>query len=516
MEKEGRLTKSIRNSYFVTINQFIGIILGFVLQTIFIKTLGGTYLGIKGLFTNILSVLSFSELGIGSAITFALYAPLAHGDKKQIASIMYFFKRAYEIIGCFIGIAGICLIPFIHYFTHIHIPNIYIYYILFLANTVISYFFTYKRTLLDANQKNYINTINQLTFKIIQVICQIIILLVFKSFIGFLVIQLLCTFFSNLFISVKVNKQYPYIKHHEEKLPDSTKKIIFSNTVGSIGEKIGTIIVQSTDNMLISYFINLFASGMYSNYLLITSSLTAIVGQASNAVSSSIGNLAVEKKDDIDYQYNVLKKIFFIDHFIVFVVSICLLTLINPFIKLWVGAQYQFSYVTVFLLVVNFAITSLRSPITSFVGAYGLYARDGVKAVIEAILNLLISILYVKCFNMGINGIILGTITSNFLCNWYEPYVVIKYGMNIQNKFKDFILIFIGYLILDTVMMVVIHQLLSKIIIVHNFIQLIFLAVLTLIISLTLFVMIFKKDSNFEFFITLIRKIIEKYIRRKR
>lgn len=510
MKKEGRLTNSIRNSYYVTINQFISIFLGFVLQTIFIKTLGGTYLGIKGLFTNILSVLSFSELGIGSAITFALYEPLAHNDEKQIASIMHFFKKAYEIIGCFIGVIGIGLIPFIHYFTHVHISNLYVYYILFLANTVISYFFTYKRTLLDADQKNYINTINRLVFKLIQTISQIIALLLFKSFIGFLVIQLLCTLFSNLIISIKVDRQYSYIKCYNEKLLDKTKKSIFSNTLGSIGEKIGTVVVQSTDNMLISYFIGLFVSGMYSNYLLVTSSLTAIVGQVSSAVSSSIGNLAVEKKEDTDYQYNTLKRFFFVDHFIVFIVSICLLTLINPFIKLWVGVKYEFSYMTVFLLVINFTITSLRSPITSFVGAYGLYAKDGVKSVIEAIINLFTSIIYVSYFNMGVNGILLGTITSNFLCNWYEPYVVIKHGMRIQNKFNEFILIFIRYLVLDTVVMVIVHRVLSTIFVIHNFIELFCVAFLTLLISLIIYFIIFIKNPNFIFLIKLLKKILTK------
>lgn len=510
MSKEGRLTKSIRNSYFVTISQFVNIVLGFVLQTIFIKTLGGTYLGIKGLFTNILSVLSFSELGIGSAITFALYAPLANREENKISAIMHFFKRAYEFIGCFIGVIGICLIPFIHYFTHVYIRNLYLYYLLFLANTVISYFFTYKRTLLNADQKNYLNTINQLIFKLIQVVGQIIILLAYKSFILFLIIQLLCTFFSNLIISVKVNKQYPYIigNDKENKVDTDTKKIIFSNTIGSVGEKIGTIIVQSTDNMLISYFISLFVGGIYSNYLLVTSSLTAIVGQASSAVSASIGNLAVERKEDVDHQYDTLKKFFFVDHFIVFIVSVCLLTMLNPFIRLWVGARYEFPFFTVFLLVVNFAITGLRSPLTSFVGAYGLYARDGVKSVIEAVLNLSISIFYVKILNMGVNGIILGTITSNILCNWYEPYVVIRYGMRISSRFKEFILIFIGYLLLDIVVMLGVYRILSNLFIVRNFIQLFCLGFLTLLSSFVLFVLIFGRNKYFKFLVNLVKKVV--------
>ena len=509
MKNESRMTNSIRNSFFVTISQFINIILGFVLQTIFVHTLGGTYLGIKGLFTNILSVLSFSELGIGSAITFSLYKPLAENDQEKIASIMAFFKKAYEIIGIFIGIVGLSLIPFLHYFTHVHINNLYWYYVLFLANTVISYFFTYKRTLLNADQKNYLNTVNQLIFKLIQVISQIIILLVYKNFILFLIIQLMCTFLSNLLISIKVNKQYPYINKIAGKLTKETQHEIFTNTFGSIGEKIGTIIVQSTDNMLISYFINLFVSGVYSNYLLVTSSLTSFIGQASSAVSSSIGNLAVEKRDNKEHQYDTLKKFFFIDQCIIFVVSVCLLTLFNPFIKLWVGAKFQFPMITVILLVINFIITSLRSPITSFVTAYGLYAKDGVKAVIEAIFNLVLSIVYVKCFKLGVNGIILGTITSNIICNWYEPYVVIKYGMRIEGKFKEFILLFVKYLVIDTVLMIIVNIAINKFFVVHNFIQLVLQGIVTLTVAIILLLIFWGKNQYFTFIVELLKRILK-------
>lgn len=513
-KEESRLNYSIKNSLVISISQIITILLGFILQTVFIRTLGGTFNGIKGLFTNILSVLSFSELGIGSAITFSLYKPLAENDKRKIATIMSFFKKAYELIGIFIGIIGTLLIPFLHYFTHVHISNLYLYYILYLSNTVISYFYTYKRTLLNADQLNYINTVNQITFKLIQTIFQIIVLVLYQNFVLFLIIQLLCTLISNILISIKVDKIYGYINNRKfiSKMPKNTLREIATNTFGSVGEKVGTIVVQSTDNMLISYFLNLFIGGIYSNYLLIINSLSSFIGQATGAISSSIGNLAVEAREDKQKQFDTLKRFLFIDNFAIYVLAVCTFAVINPFIDIWVGKRFEFSYITVLLLMINFIINCLRSPITSFVTAYGLYARDGVKAVIEAVINLIFSIIYIKYMHLGVNGVILGTITSNFLCNWYEPYIVIKYGMRIKNKFFKFICLFLGYLIFDSGMMVLIQFFIQKIKI-GGIIGILILGSVSMISSLVSFVIVFCWNKDFNFLMKLIKKITCKVLK---
>lgn len=514
-KKKSRLSYSIKNSFIVSISQVITILLGFVLQTVFIKTLGGTYVGIKGLFTNILSVLSFSELGIGTAITFSLYKPLAENNKEMIATIMHFFKRAYEIIGIFIGIVGLMLIPFLHYFTHIHIPFLYLYYVLYLANTVISYFYTYKRTLLNADQLSYINTINQIVFKLIQTFAQMFVLLAYHNFTLFLVIQLLCTLISNIIISYKVDKSYSYINDKKliKKLPKQTSKEIATNTFGSVGEKVGTIVVQSTDNMLISYFLNLFVSGVYSNYLLIINSLSSFIGQATGVISSSIGNLAVEAKEDKEKQYNTLKRFLFVDNFVIYVLSICIFSVINPFIDIWVGKKFEFSYIVVLLLMINFIINCLRSPITAFVTAYGLYAKDGVKAVIEAIVNLGFSIFYIKYLNLGVSGIILGTITSNILCNWYEPFIVIRYGMRLKEKFINFIFIFIKYLLIDAIVMIIIQKIVSLINI-TGLLGVILGGIASLGVALLTFVILFNRNQDFSFLLSIIQKIIKRIFRK--
>lgn len=509
--KKSRLKYSITNSIVGSVGQIVTILSGFILQTIFIHTLGSTYLGVKGLFSNILSVLSFTELGIGTAITFSLYKPLAHNDQREIALIMHFFKRAYELIGITVGILGILVIPFIHTLTHARIPYLYTYYLLYLANTVVSYFYTYKRTLLNADQLNYINLINQVGFKVIQMALQIVVLLVFKSFLWFLIIQLVITIISNIIISIDVDRRYRYLSDpnlYQGRLDKETIHEIFYNTVGSIGEKIGTIVVNSTDNILVSYFLNLSWVGIYSNYLMITGGVTNIISQAISAISASIGNLAVEKHDDKNYQLNIFNRSFFIVFAITYFCSVCLLTLVNPFISIWVGERYQMDNFTVTLLAINFMITGIRTIFISFVTAYGLYPKDGVKAVIEAALNFVLSVIYIKFLHLGVAGVILGTISSNILANWYEPYMIFKYGINKGNELPKFYTKCISYMILITVMMILSAHFLPMLVPIKGFIGFGILALITILFAVLSFVILFRHNQYFGFLIKILKKIV--------
>lgn len=510
---KSRLYNSIKNSFAGSLSQGLMIILGFVSQTIFIKTLGATYLGVKGLFTNILTVLSFTDLGIGTAFTFSFYKPLAEKDEQLIAQIMYLFKKIYEYVGIIIGIIGVAIIPSIHFFTHVHIRHLYIYYLLFLLNTVLSYFFTYKRTLLDADQLSYINYVNQLIFKIIQIGLQCIVLLIFKSFILFLVIQIITNLLSNIIISINVDKKYSFLNQKEylkTKLSNSKIKEIISHAFGTIGQKIGTIIVNNTDNMLISYFMGLATVGIYSNYVLITSSLSGVISKGVQSIASSIGNLNIEKKEDKDYQYKILNRSMYVVFFCIFVISTCLMTLVNNFIRFWVGSRFEFSFIIVFLLVVNFTIMAFRSVFQTFITAYGLYVKDGKKAVVEAIFNFVFSLIYIKYCQMGVAGVILGTITSNVLVNWYEPYIILKYGIGIKEKFVPFIFKVCMYIGMVLFSMLVAWLVINKFIIVHSFIEFLIQAIVTLGISLVMFVIIMGHGKHFNFLLGTFLKILKR------
>lgn len=514
MKERSRLSYSLINSVTSTGVQIVTFLLGFILQGVFIRTLGATYLGVKGLFSNILTVLSFTDLGIGTAVTFSLYKPLAIGDKREVSLIMHFFKNAYEVIGIVVGILGILIIPFIHLMTHTFVPHIYLFYILYLANTVMSYFYTYKRTLLNADQKNYLNQINQVLFKIIQSVLQLIVLLLFGSFLWFLIIQLVCTFASNLLISIQVNKMYPYLldkKLYGGKLQNYTKNEIFKNTLGSIGAKIGTIVVNGTDNMLISFFKGLYWVGLYSNYMLVVNSIMNVFGQALSSITGSLGSLNVENNDS-DHQYEIFERTLYVNYFCTFVCSVCLLTLLNKFIGVWVGVKYEFNFILVLAIVINFILNGLRQTSVSFIGAYGLYPKDGVKAVIESITNFTLSLIYLKVFNMGILGVVLGTVSSNILVNWYEPYMVIRYGIGASNKVRTFFCKLVFYIVIDVIIGVIFSRFISNIIPVHNFGELFILAIITLVLSVAVFIVIFGWSRHFKFMFKVLKGYLLKII----
>lgn len=507
MNRRSRTDYSVINSFVGSLSQVSSLVIGFITQTIFINSLGATYLGIKGLFSNILSVLSFSELGIGVAITYSLYKPLAKKDTEKIILIMNFFKKVYTIIGIFIGIFGVFLIPFIHFFTHQNIPYLYAYYLLFLLNTVVSYFFTYKRTLLNADQLSYLNLINQIIFKIIQAIFQIIILIVFKSFFGFLIVQLVCTVLSNIIISIQVDKRYPYLLKNNLKNKKTPKNIlneIFHNTIGLIGTKISSVIVMGSDNALISYFTNLYQAGIYSNYMFIINGVTSVFSQATGSLSASVGNLVVQDHNS-DKQYDIFEKCFFIVETCTFFSSICLLVLMDSFIDIWVGKKYEFAFFVTFLLVFNFIIMGLRQAFYPFVSAYGLYVKDGIKAFIESVINLILSIFYAKYLKLGVAAIILGTISSNILVNWYEPYMILKYGIK-KDKYIQVYCKYLTYICINLVSIFLVRYLLSWCEVMGIF-SFIIKLVLTVIISLILYFLIFYKNKNFVFLLRTINKI---------
>ncbi|KGB13968.1 transporter [Latilactobacillus sakei subsp. sakei] len=491
-----RLKNSILNSMVSSVVQVLNILLKFVVQTVFIHQLGAEYLGINGLFVNILSILSFAELGIGTAITFSLYRPLAVNDRLGISAVMNFFKKAYNFIGLFVAILGIAIIPLLPYLvknTQISDMNIRIIYLLYLTNSVVSYFFTYKRSLLIADQKGYVSVFNQLIFSVLQIIFQVAALITIKSYLIYLLIQIICTILSNIFISNKVNKTYGYLKEHKDAhITKDEAQTIKKNTIGMMGSKVGGIVVNSTDNLIISGFLGVFWVGLYSNYFLIVNSVGLVLTQLVTSISSSIGNLIVlekdnDKKEDIYFQHN------YINIILILFSSSLLLTLLNPFIKIWIGDKYLLSTITVIAIVINYIFAQVRQTAITFITSFGLFSKIGIKSVFEAVFNLLFSLFYVLGLKLGVTGVLLGTISSNILINiWYEPYIVYRFGFkkNIGLGYFCRLLFYVCVIILNMLISFNITATLPQ-----NFKYLIIRAVISSLISV-LFVLIFLTHSR--------------------
>jgi O-antigen/teichoic acid export membrane protein len=425
-----RSENSIKNIVVNISSQLLSILLSFLCRTIFIRTLGESYLGVSGLFSNILYLLSLAELGFGAAIGFSMYQPLAQNDRKKIGALMGLYKRAYHVIGLIVAVAGLAIAPFYQFFikTPPDIPHLTLIYLLYLFSTVITYFFSYKQTIILADQKSYVCTLYQYGFCIIQNIIQIFILFQTRNFILYLCVQILFSFFTNFFLAKKADKMYPYLKSYQnEKLSKADKGDIFKNIRAMFMHRIGGAIVNGTDNILISKFFGLASVGVYSNYFLMTNTLVGLTSQIFSGITASVGNLGAVESDR--KSYDIYLSINFAGFWIFSFCSISLFCLFNPFIQLWVGRDLIFSVPVVFLIVLNFYATGMRQATLMFKNAFGLFWYDRYKAIAEAAVNLIASIILAQHF--GISGIFIGTFISTMTTDfWVEPAVLFRHGFH--------------------------------------------------------------------------------------
>ena len=506
---ENRTAKSIRNSSVALIGQILSILMSFITRTIFLRVLGAEFLGVNGLFTNVLYILSFAELGIGTAIIYALYKPIAEYDYKKISALMNLYEKAYKLIALFIGIVGLVLVPFLDVFikeqpTVSHLQFIYV---LFLTNSMISYLFAYKRSIIIASQNSYVNSLNNILFLFIQNLLQIAVLLIFGNYVLYLIVQLVSTFLSNLTVSRKADKLFPYLKENKDESVDiETKKKLKKNVMAMISHKIGSVIVSGTDNLLISAFVGVYWVGLYSNYVLIVATLKAIITQVMDAITASVGNLTVTESSNKSYQ--VFNRIFFVNYLIAGFCSIALYNLMNPFINLWIGPNYQLKDIVVVLIILNFYIIVMRKTAIIYINTYGLFWEIKWKSLVEAFIHLFVSLILLQYFKLGVMGVLLGTTISNVLTNlWWEPYVVyeIKFHISIVRYFIKYLMYtFVALLAL------LITSSANSFVNGNPLIGFIESMAITTIIPISIFIIAFYRFDEFKYFVNLCKRYLLK------
>lgn len=507
-----RTENSIKNILYTSFGQVFAIIISLIARFCFVKVLTSEYLGLNGLFSNVLSVLSLMDLGIGPAMAYSLYKPLANNDNEQIKAIMNVYKKFYIIIGCLILLVGVCLIPILPNLISTDtsvVENLNTIYILFLLNSGVSYFFSYKKTLLTSDQKNYIVASYHYVVYFLLNLSQIIVLFATKNYILFLILQIISTLTENILISQKVDKMYPYLNEKNvEKLNPKIKKEITKNVRAMTMHKIGSIVVTATDNLIISKYVGLVAVGLYSNYYLITSNLKKIITQIFDSLIASVGNLSTTKNEE--KMYDVFQKTFFINFLIYSFCSICLIVLFNDFIVLWVGKNYLFDILTVLVIVANFYVTGMRKTVLLFRDALGLYWYDRYKPFFEAVINLVTSIFL--SIHLGVIGVFLGTLISTMTtCFWVEPLVLYKHGLH--RKFTNYLKVYVNYLSC-TIGIGSLTYLIANIFDFNIYISFIYKMVICLIIPTSCYYILFRKTENFNYIQALIIKIISKFVKR--
>lgn len=493
-----RTRKSVFNFITAFVGQIISLLLSLIARMVFTRYMAQEYLGLSGLFTNILSVLSFVELGIGPAITFSLYKPLAENDIERIKSLMYLFKRSYQIIGTLILVTGVLFTPLYPYFIKdiSGVTSLDLIYLLYVANTGISYFFSYKITLIIADQNQYLRNFVHYGVLFITNIAQILILVFTQNYILFLICQVVFTFSENLWLSYVANRKYPYLKEKNiNKLNKVDLDPIIRNIKAMVFHKVGSVIVNSTDNLLISKFLGLAISGLYANYALILNAINTILAKIFDAVVASVGNLnASENVKGLQVVYN---RLYFLSFWLYGFCSICLFCLIQPFIELVFGKHYLLNSFTVIALVVSFYTTGMRHAPNVVRSAAGLYYRDWPKPIFESVVNFVASIIFLKMW--GVAGVFWGTVASTILvCAWVEAHVVYHHALHLS--FGSFFQNYIKY-VMSILLAGALTWASCQMLFIKGLIGLIAKMLICVILPNLVFLLLYRNDANLKFFL---------------
>lgn len=505
MNLNTRSKKTVANAFSNIINKIVISICGFIVRTILIKTLGQEYLGINGLFSSILSMLSLADLGIGIALPFSLYKPLADNNKRKITQLMSLYSKIYTIIGIVVLVIGLFLLPFIDKIIkgETNIDNLYLIYVLFVINSAVSYLEVHKRTLIEADQKGYI--VNRIAniIKLVLMIFQIIELIAFKNYIIYFSTNIVFVIVENLVIAKKCNKIYPFIKNKQiDKLDKVELKEIGKNSYSLIFYKICNVVLGSTDNILISYFCGINMVGLYSNYLLIIETVQGMVSQLFNAITASIGNLVSTEENKKSYR--VFNNLNFVCYCIFGICTVGLINLTNDFINIWIGHEYVLSTLTLVVIVINFYLLGCQSVISAYRTAYGLFWHGRYRPVAAVIINIVASIILAKY--IGLDGILIGTTISRLsTLVWYDAYIVHKYGLkeSVKSYYKKYIM-FSSLITIITVLEIPIIQLVE----VNNFITFMLKAIFTIALTSIILLAVFYKNNNLKDILNYIKDII--------
>ena len=501
----------IRNSIFGVISKIGVLVLEFVCRTIFIRVLATEYLGLNGLFTNILTILSFAEMGLGNAIIYNMYKPIANKDNKEVSQLLKLYKKCYNYISLFIFVVGVLCIPFLPKLigkTPDIKESIILIYILFLLQSITSYFLTYRRSLISANQKEYICSNADLLGEFIASVLKIFVLLALKNYILFLIIRISRNLISNGYLYLKSKRMYPEINEKKvEDLPKEKTKTIFNNVKSLILYKFSSTINSGTDNIIITKLINLTTVGIASNYATLLSAANQILQKVMISFTAGIGNL--NAKDSVENREKVFNSLTFVVTWIYGFCAVMLVVFLNPFVKLWIGDKFLLSVPVVLALALEFYICGIQYAGYNFAITTGLFKKAKWGALTSALLNIVLSILF--GLKWGIFGIFLATGISR-LCaqTWLDPYLVFKYEFKKSSKlyflkmFRNFMLICIN---------IVICYYLVSLISIDSFLTLLICVILCAIVSNIIFIIEFYPTWEFKDFKERIKDFISKKVK---
>ena len=409
-----RTKNAKRNIVFGMLLKIYQTAIPFLMRTVMIYTLGVNYLGLNSLFASILQVLNLAELGIGSAMVFSMYESIAKNDTCTICALMNLYKKYYRIIGALILTIGILIMPFIPKLIKSQVPNdinIYIIYLLNLVITVLSYWlFSYKHSILYAHQRVDISSKILLITDTLTYVFQYAVLMLFHNYYFYLIVMIITQVINNIVTAYCAQRMYPeYVA--KGKLETKTIEDINHRIKDLFTSKLGFVIVNSVDSIVISKFLGLTVLAIYQNYFYIITAIIGFVNIIFSSCTAGVGNSIILEKEEKNY--NDLELFTFIISWIAGFCTVCFLCLFQPFMKIWVGEKLMLDFSVVILFCIYFFVYEINQLLNLYKDASGMWHEDRFRPLVTAIVNLVLNLLMVKV--LGIYGIILSTVVSTLM-----------------------------------------------------------------------------------------------------
>lgn len=428
----GRMSMSKRNIAFSVLARIVGMVTSFIGRSVFVSALGSEYLGLGGFFGNIFAIISLCEIGIGSAVAQSLYKPLAQDDEYTVCAIMHYFSKAYAIVAFLSFAISFAFLPFVGRALDgaVDYKTAVFSFLLFATHNFVSYLLAPKRALVVCDMRLYVVTAIRCVFCVIALALQCIVLLTTKNYILYLSARIASLNLENIAVNIYADKKYPFL-NIKKSVSHEYKTELFTNVKALCLQKSGIILSQSTDSIIVSYFMGLSCMGKYSNYALVIGTVVAFFDVATNALGASVGNLGVcdrgQKSEDI------FKKMYFINFWLLTVGTSVLVSTLNPFIRLWLGENMVFTSFEMLAVVSSFYFSCIRDPVGVFLSNYGLFKQGKYIPILRALANLVLSVAFVKMW--GVAGVFIGTAVSAIAVPlWAEVKVLYKHGFFMSPK----------------------------------------------------------------------------------
>lgn len=510
--KIARTQNATRNILFGVLNRLYQIFVPFLLRTVLIYTLGMQYLGLNSLFASVLQVLNLAELGVGNALVYSMYKPIVEDDTKKICALMHLYRTYYRIIGLVVLILGLILLPFVPNLISGETPenvNIYILYLINLGATVLSYWlFAYKNSLLVAHQRADVLSKISIAVTTVQYVLQLASLILFRNYYVYIGIVLAIQVINNLVTAYISDKMYPAYRAAGDLTNEEIRKI--NQSIKDLfTSKLGAIILNSADTIVISAFLGLTVLAVYNNYFYILSSIIAFITVAYTSITAGVGNSIVTETEEKNY-YD-LKKFTFLIAWVSCFCSTCLLCLYQPFMELWVGKENMLKFSIVVCLCVYFYIYEINMLLNTFKDASGIWHEDRFRPLITSLLNLFLNIVLVQF--MGLYGVVLSTVIS--MVSVGMPWLLHNlFTVLFKRSKSEYIFLLIKYGSV-TVFAWVITYLLGTAIVTGLISQLVIRLAVCMVIPNMIFFVAFRKTMEFKMSVKLFDSVIGDKIRRK-